>query len=536
MSDLFTANRTISSYDISNNHFGADGARHVAVGLRKNRGLTRLDISQNRLTGDQPFDDTGGIVDIAESLEEVHNSLVILDLHSNHVSDGSSASAGCYSLGGVIAANTTLEWVLLNSLPLLVQDLRGAHARVTSLDFSGKDIALDDLAVISCLIANNAVLRSIDFRANPKINTIEGSGALGSALSKNQTARVEYVFMDRWSLGPTTVELNLTLANLAPYDMVLMGAVLRWNTTLQTLILRQNNICGVKTLTQEEGYDLEGLQQLCAGLAANAGVTLLDLSQNSIRHEGAKLIADMLLQNEAIRTIHLGHNGLCRVGYSSHARQIVETLKHNKTLTYLSLHNNFLQPDVLEALAKVLPLTNTIRHIDLRNSVVSKKAGDAFAHAMEHNYSLELLGLGNSTLDLNMIKDDRLTELNLARGFLGSGGVIIICKLLQYCEQLKKLDLAENGMGIDGGKAVAELMAMNENIQFYGLAMNGLCGIEYDFALSKWKGAYDLSVLNAMCSSVRSSKADRTIDISMNNIKADTARLLRRDFGKSFNF
>ena len=117
------------------------------------------------------------------------------------------------------------------------------------------------MSVISCLIANNHVLKSIDFRYNPKINTVEGSGALGRALSTNTTAQVEFVYMDRWSLSPTTITLELVNVNLAPYDMVLMGAVLRWNTTIQELNIRENVICGVKTL-KEDGHDLEGFKQL----------------------------------------------------------------------------------------------------------------------------------------------------------------------------------------------------------------------------------------------------------------------------------
>ena len=91
-------------------------------------------------------------------------------------------------------------------------------------------------------------------------------------------------------------------------------------------------------------------------------------------------------------------------------------------------------------------------------------------------------------------------------------------------------------MGLDGGKAVAELMAANEGIHRYALQQNGLCGIEYDFANSKWKGRYDATAINSFCTTVRSTKVDRTIDIRNNSVKADLARLLRRNFGKSFIF
>jgi len=531
LSDVVSHTRTISTLDVCNNDFGADGARHFAAGLAENRSLTNLDMSHNRLTGEHPFDDVGGVIAIAESLGTRHCALAFLNLSYNRIANEKS-TAGCVALGGVIATNCTLERVLLNTLPLFVQELRGTDG-VTSVDFSGKNVGLDDLSVIACLISGNPILKSIDLRFNPQINSTQGAGALGNALMNNRRARVEFIFMDRYEVSPTTVTLALVNASLSPNDMVLLGAVLKWNDTLKELVLKDNLICGVAACTIE-GHDLQGLKQLCVGLAANHSIQVLDLSNNAIMHEGGKLIAEMLLQNNTLHTVFLARNGLCREGYSSHCRQIVDTLRYNKQITHLDLHDNDVQPDVIERLAAILPHSNTLANLDIRDNDISRDAGTAFGHALDHNFSLKSLGMGTSTLDLVALKEDKLTELNLGQSYLGPGGVIILCQLLQFSENLALLDLSENGMGLAGGKAVGELMSANEGIHKYNLQGNGLCGIEYDFANSKWKGRYDTSVIDKFCGVIQRSKADRTVDVRNNSIKPALAKHLFKHFGKSF--
>ena len=523
--------RTISTLDVRNNDFGVKGALEFAVGLADNISLTNLDLSHNRLTGEPPFDDVGGIVALAESLGTSHSALAFLDLSYNHIANEKS-TGGCVALGGVIAQNGTLERVLLNTLFLYVQELRGKDG-VTSVDFSGKNIGLDDLSVIACLISGNPFLKSIDLRLNPQINSTTGAGALGSALMSNQRARVEFVYVDRYELSPTTVTLSMPNANLGPSDMVLLGAVLKWNHTLKELVLKDNMMCGVATCTVE-GHNLHGAKQLCIGLATNHSIEVLDVSGNAIMHEGAKLFADMLLQNDALHTLLMGRNGLCREGYSSHCRQIVDALRYNKQVTHLDLQDNDLQPDVIERLAAILPHTNTLANIDFRDNDISRDAGTAFGQSLDHNFSLRSLGMGNSTLDLVALKEDKVTELNLGQSYLGPGGVIILCQLLQFSENLASLDLSENQMGIAGGKALAELMSTNEGIHKYNVQSNGLCGIEYDFGNSKWKGRYDTCVIDKFCTIIQRSKADRTVDVRNNSIKPALAKHLYKHFGKSF--
>merc|ERR1712216_463474 len=246
--------------------------------------------------------------------------------------------------------------------------------------------------------------------------------------------------------------MGMPNANLGPSDMALLGAVLKWNHTLKEFLLKNNMMCGVATCTAE-GHNLHGAKQLCIGLAENHSIEVLDISGNAIMHEGAKMFAEMLLQNDTLHTLYLGRNGLCREGYSSHCRQIVDALRYNKQITHLDLHDNDLQPDVIERLAAILPHTNTLANIDFRDNDISRDAGTAFGRSLDHNFSLRSLGMGNSTLDLVALKEDKLTELNLGQSYLGPGGVIILCQLLQFSENLASLDLSENQMGVAGGKA-----------------------------------------------------------------------------------
>ena len=121
--------RTISTLDVRNNDFGVKGALEFAVGLADNISLTNLDLSHNRLTGEPPFDDVGGIVALAESLGTSHSALAFLGLSYNHIANEKS-TGGCVALGGVIIAITTVPFCSetdARSVPVQAGEARDAR-------------------------------------------------------------------------------------------------------------------------------------------------------------------------------------------------------------------------------------------------------------------------------------------------------------------------------------------------------------------------------------------------------------------------
>ena len=97
------------------------------------------------------------------------------------------------------------------------------------------------------------IVLSFDFRIffnspltdiNISGNKISGDGkrAIGKALLSSSTSKLQFLTCDEWSIRPDTTELSLVGKRLGPADAQLMAGVIKFNSALKTLDLRNNEI------------------------------------------------------------------------------------------------------------------------------------------------------------------------------------------------------------------------------------------------------------------------------------------------------
>ena len=132
---------------------------------------------------------------------------------------------------------------------------------------------------------------------------------------------------------------------------------------------------------------------MAEALQHNQTLTLLDLSDNHIKSEGASAIGRALQHNHTLTTLMLRGN---QIGYEG-ALAIGQALHHNSTLTTLNLYNNMLGDEGARAIIETLYHNSTLTTIDqlcnqLRDTYVVCRMVKSYRRQMNNNHLAILIG------------------------------------------------------------------------------------------------------------------------------------------------
>uniref|UniRef100_UPI0037E8965C protein phosphatase 1 regulatory subunit 37 n=1 Tax=Semicossyphus pulcher TaxID=241346 RepID=UPI0037E8965C len=169
-------------------------------------------------------------------------------------------------------------------------------------------------------------------------------------------------------------ELHLTNNQLNSYqDALQLGELLRYNTTLLTLQLSNNNVADA------------GLEELCDGLRRQtAGLKVLLLRNNQITADGMVHLAKALPALRVLQVLDLGENVLGNEGI----QVIREPLMQNCSLLQLGLSQTNITCEGAVALAEFLAESRQIQQLDLRQNQVRVGGLMALCLALRINGSL----------------------------------------------------------------------------------------------------------------------------------------------------
>ena len=235
------------------------------------------------------------------------------------------------------------------------------------------------------------------------------------------------------------------------------------------------------------------------GLASNATLTYLDLSQQYFAFGSARLIC--LLENgiigefgasalaRALRTncsltyLNLGYNAIGETG----AAAIGEALQSNCNLTHLYLTKNKIGDRGAEALAKALRSERTFTQLDPLQQSSIDDSGVAEFHfalvkAIHGSCSIRV-----SRLELNrnniccsgaialadaLLSNSTLERLGLNSNKIACSGAEALAKALQSNRPLAHLDLGGNKIGDSGATEFAETLNKNYTLTYLDLSSN----------------------------------------------------------------
>lgn len=172
--------------------------------------------------------------------------------------------------------------------------------------------------------------------------------------------------------------LKLNRADVDDNELAPFAKALHTNRSLQTLDLSSNMIGSTENLNVVRPSIVTGGEALATMLSINTTLTVLDLSWNYLRLEGAVEIGRALAYNSGVRELNLAYNAFGNMG----AQTIGESLLSNSSLEILNLSNNNIPSHGAVAIASALKCNSRLVQLTLDGNPLGENGGRALLHAV----------------------------------------------------------------------------------------------------------------------------------------------------------
>lgn len=242
------------------------------------------------------------------------------------------------------------------------------------------------------------------------------------------------LFSDAMEGNTTITEILLPHNNITAPKMVILAKLLSNNHHIQSMDVSRNwiTLLGFKRSTA-------GIEALVEAAIAHPSLTNLGLSFNKIGADHAKFIARLLRKETQLKRLDLSGNCLTNGCLDQISSALSNSVRSNKVLTMLDLHQNNFDHRGAAHLAKALRRNSTLRELNLGNNQISDKGAADLAAALPPS-------LTAISLNANNIGDAGATSL-----------AVSLAKLQENLPiNLQSIDLSSNIIGDIGAIALAE--------------------------------------------------------------------------------
>jgi len=158
---------------------------------------------------------------------------------------------------------------------------------------------------------------------------------------------------------------------------------LETNTTLSELYLARNEIGS------------EDAPNIAAVLKVNVTLTILSLAYHEMG-AGIQHITNALKTNSSLRALSVS-NGSIGVGFSSPMTDLVDTLKQNKTITFLNLSATLLNDREAKILADAITINRSLTTLKLNDNYIGIAGRKYLTDALQLNPILKNLEMTNNS-------------------------------------------------------------------------------------------------------------------------------------------
>ncbi|KAK3268265.1 hypothetical protein CYMTET_23226 [Cymbomonas tetramitiformis] len=453
-------NTSLNTLNLWGNKIGPEGAKALAVALTRNAegvfntSLNTLYLADNELCGVDFYGrgtyDASGIKALAEALV-FNGSLNTLNLYYNRIGDeGAKALAVALTPNAEGVFNTSLNTITItDGVVLPIGALR--RNELTELDLSRKRLKPEDVIILGAVLVSNTSLNTLTI-------TDEVDLPIG-ALRRNEITE-----LDLRGSGSK---------RLQPEDAIILGTVLAFNTSLNTLDVRHNAITGEAAQQLAEAVlkhpCITEFNKIMMQDIRDDKVTELDLSGKDIGVPGARVLSKLLVSNTSLNTLGLRGNQLCGVAYgrgtydASGFKALADALAFNGSLNTLNLYGNSIGPEGAKVLAVALTpnakgvFNTSLNTLDVRHNAITGEAAQQLAEAvLKHPCITEF-----NKIMMQDIRDDKVIELDLSWKDIGVPGARVLSKLLVSNTSLNTLDLRDNKIRPEGAEALAVALTPN---------------------------------------------------------------------------
>lgn len=238
--------------------------------------------------------------------------------------------------------------------------------------------------------------------------------------------------------------------------------------------------------------DAEGLQPICEALYDNPHVQSLWLKRNPLGPDAGPVLGALVRRNDRLHTLDLVNTGLLDAG----AAALIDALPDNQSLRHLYLGTNGLGIDTARRLAAWLAADDRLESLYVSCNRLGDEGAALLADALTRNSTLRRLGLSSNrlgpaaaaTLSEALTSNSSLRFLDLgwtrataAVGELGNrigdDGAEALAAMLRTNRTLRSLDVSHNRISQAGLDAIATALADNDTLVSlrhpqYGKAVN----------------------------------------------------------------
>jgi Leucine-rich repeat (LRR) protein len=139
------------------------------------------------------------------------------------------------------------------------------------------------------------------------------------------------------------LSVDISSNNLRAEGIKAVADALRGNTTLKVLNVSTNNLIHNATATKKTDVDMSGIMTFADAIKDMGVLTSLDVSNNSIRAAGTKLLAEALTGNKVMTELIISSNNMTfdtSWGEMSGITALADAISDMRALSSLNLADN----------------------------------------------------------------------------------------------------------------------------------------------------------------------------------------------------
>jgi len=448
----------IESFDISENNIDPERFYYLFKGLKNNRSITFLNVSNNNL-GEKGIESLNDAMETNRTLKtlvmcsvgrykeiysfdflKVNNSLTSLDLYSCEL-----GSKGYSNLSGAMKSNTSITDINLSNTLMNTDRLRRFLEMLKTNNTLVKlNISNNDLYAIprntADVLKNNNTLTHLDISDCMLSNTSFDILADLLTCNKSLTKLIARSNFGRnsWEIGGKFIKL---------------GQCLKVNETLLELDISN---CGF-----EEGDAIS----LFEGLSQNKKLSSFNISNNMLYDDDDPYLRKMLECNTTLTELDISSTGI------EYANEVFSALGKNGSIKVLNISNNNLRDDGAECLFLSLRGNSTLESLNISSNQISSQSLINLSELLKSNISLDTLNISNNSLGSGFYSffdalgtNSTITSIDVSNTLLNDDHVVYLSEILGVNETLKSINMGRSMIKIEGLVCLSEALKTNKTL------------------------------------------------------------------------
>jgi Ran GTPase-activating protein (RanGAP) involved in mRNA processing and transport len=259
-----------------------------------------------------------------------------------------------------------------------------------------------------------------------------------------------------------------------------------WGREMRFLELISTCCRGQQFVLRETGLGPRSAAAIARVLEHSDVFTVLDLSGNRLKDEGAISLAQLLTTNDILVRLGLRSNDIGSDGITA----LCDALQRNVTLTSLDLggirgiNRNHMGGRGADALGTLLTQTSVLHTLDISSNGLGVEGCGLIAAGLSTNKTLRRLDLSNNNIGADgcrllssVLKDSQLDTLDIRRNDIGDVGAAFIAAAYAAgigSETIMELHLEDNNIREAGCRSLAPMLRTTPSLKLLSLSHNNM--------------------------------------------------------------